>query len=249
MYDDELEDPKVGDLTDFEYRVWHALLRLCNRSPARQRERGYLYHSAHYPVEPRHIARAMGRDLAEIKAALKRVCEIAGEDSLVLTEQIAGATVYRIRAWRKRQSNDPDPQDGPEIPKSSQKAPDLSRPYIDIDVDIDKDKTSCRSGAKPRKLSDEQNAVKQGAIDYFYQRLQKHTTLEKPRFPGGQAAGFFTGCIRDGYDERDLREVTDWFFDERIDEEHSSGNFGHFQNAFNAGCIAVQKRRGDHAES
>jgi len=115
-------------------------------------------------------------------------------------------------------------------------------PYHTI-PDHTKPRESCRSRAKPRGLTDEQNAVKQAAIDYFYEKLQAHTGLDKPRFPGGRAANFFAGCIRDGYDERDFREVTDWFFDERIRGDHSSANFGHYQASFNAGCIAIQKRR------
>ncbi len=85
---------------------------------------------------------------------------------------------------------------------------------------------------------------KQDAIAYFFGRLQKHTGLESPEFPGGQAAGFFTRRLRKGDVLQDLTDTIDEFFDRYIRGEKSAANFGHYQRVFNALCIAVQKRRG-----
>jgi len=89
---------------------------------------------------------------------------------------------------------------------------------------------------------------KQAAIDYFLRRLQKHTGLAAPEFPGGQAAGFFTRRLRKGDTLEDLQDTIDEFFDRYIRGEKSAGNFGHYQRVYNALCIAVQKRRQKHAD-
>lgn len=85
---------------------------------------------------------------------------------------------------------------------------------------------------------------KQAAIAYYFERLQRHTGLESPEFPGGQAAGFFTRRLRKGDTLQDLKTTTDEFFDRYIRGDKSAGNFGHYQRVYNALCIAVQKRRG-----
>ena len=142
MYDDELEDPKIEQLTDSEYRVWGAVLKLCNRAPARLRERGYLYHSKGYPVAPEYIARRLAKPVEEVQAGLDKLLSVGGESSLLTLEEGEGGPVYRIRAWRKRQSGQDENTDNPEkIPESSQKTPNLSRPYVDVDVDKDVDVT------------------------------------------------------------------------------------------------------------
>ena len=150
MYDDELEDPKIELLTDSEYRVWSATLRLCNRSPARLRERGYLYHSKGFPVTPDHIARRLAKPTEEIQAALDRLCQVGGESSLLMLEDGDGGPVYRIRAWRKRQDGQAEDAGNPEkLPENSQKTPKLSGPYVDVDlyVDVDGDVTEVAAAA------------------------------------------------------------------------------------------------------
>jgi len=89
---------------------------------------------------------------------------------------------------------------------------------------------------------------KQVAIDHFFERLQRHTGLASPEFPGGQAAGFFTRRLRKGDTLDDLRDTIDEFFDRYICGEQSAGNFAHYQRAYNALCIAVQKRRSSQTE-
>jgi hypothetical protein len=133
-YDDELEDPKVGDLTDSEYRVWQACLKFCNRSPARLRERGYLYHSKGFPVSAQYIARRLAKPAEEVAAALDRLCQVGGATaSLLALEDGEGGPVYRVRAWRKRQRGDDEGEENPEkLPKSSQEAPTLSPPDVDV---------------------------------------------------------------------------------------------------------------------
>jgi len=150
-YDDEIEDPKVEGLTDSEYRVWRSTLDLCNRSPARLRERGCLYHSKGFPVSAEYIARRLSKPLEEVEAALARLCQAGGESSLLMLEEGTGGPVYRIRAWRKRQLGSDEDQEDPrkipersqkdpeKIPKSSQEDPELSRPDVDVDVDVDLD--------------------------------------------------------------------------------------------------------------
>ena len=123
-YDDEIEDPKVEGLTDSEYRVWRSTLDLCNRSPARLRERGCLYHSKGFPVSAEYIARRLSKPLEEVEAALARLCQAGGESSLLMLEEGTGGPVYRIRAWRKRQlGSDEDQEDPRKIPERSRKDP------------------------------------------------------------------------------------------------------------------------------
>ena len=86
---------------------------------------------------------------------------------------------------------------------------------------------------KGKKLDAGQNGMKQGAIDYYYGRLQKYTGAAEPEFPGGQAAAFFTRRILKGDTSDDFREATDLFFNERI-REKSAANFSLFQRAYNA---------------
>jgi len=154
QYDDELDDPKIARLTDLQYRVWHVALAFCNRSPARLRERGYLYHSKDFPVEigdfVRALAgqietlarpnRAMKRLNSEVKAAIKWLCSGHGESSLMTVD---GQNVYRIRAWRKRQRGDseaePEGEKSQITPTLLPKNPSLSPPYGDLDLDLDKD--------------------------------------------------------------------------------------------------------------
>jgi hypothetical protein len=88
---------------------------------------------------------------------------------------------------------------------------------------------------------------KQASIEHFFRRLQQHTGLEAPEFPGGQAAGFFTRRLRKGDTLEDLRETIDEFFDGYIKGDKSAANFAHYQRVYNALCIAVQKRRGKGA--
>ena len=148
-YHDELGDPKIEELTDVEYRVWRACLNLCCRSPARLRERGYLYHSKGFPVSPEYLARHLLKPPEIVKDALRRLCEVGGESSLMLTEEDSGSVVYRIRAWRKRQRDDAGgDEEAPEIPKNSQRNPSLSP--LDVDVDKTKKEKEKESKAPPR---------------------------------------------------------------------------------------------------
>lgn len=109
---------------------------------------------------------------------------------------------------------------------------------------------SARERAKPTKratrASNPENSgddARQAAIDYFFGRLQRHTGLERPVFSGGQAARFFSSRLTAGDTLDDFRETIDEFFDRRIRGEHSAANFSLYQRAYNALCIAVQKRR------
>ena len=83
------------------------------------------------------------------------------------------------------------------------------------------------------------------AQDYFFERLQQHTGIERPVFSWGQSGRFYKERLLDAEDSlADLRETTDEFFDRYIRGEKSAANFSHYQRVFNALCIAVQKRRG-----
>ena len=175
-YDEELDDPKIEDLNDEEFRVWRVCLDLCNRSPARLRYRGYLYHSRGYPVVPEYIARRLHKDPEAIRAAIVRLSEVGGsEASLLLVEDHNGCrNVLRIRAWRKRQSGfDEFPETSPDRPDDtagkdkqtaaqSQEAspkrprrvpkPSPNRPALDVDLDLDLDKDVYGGGgAAPEK--------------------------------------------------------------------------------------------------
>ena len=86
------------------------------------------------------------------------------------------------------------------------------------------------------------NPVEAGK-NYYLDRLRKHTGLESPEFPFGQASGFFARRVRLGDDYEDLKDTIDEFFDRYIRGDKSAGNFGHYQRVYNALCIAVQKRR------
>ena len=235
-------DPKFIRLDDLAFRLLIIAFEFASAAPWDLQRRGWLYHNESFPVDAMDFQRCVPQhSLEEVETALDALCAVGGAKHTLLVWD-GKRRAWRVRAWRKW-------QDG--FARYFSKAPPKNRqetaaksPHKTIDVRRKtEDNVSCRSRAKPRKLTDEQNAVKQGAIDYFYERLQGHTGLDKPRFPGGRAAKFFTECIRDGYDADDLREVTDWFFAERIRGDHSSANFGHYQSSFNAGCIAAQKRR------
>jgi hypothetical protein len=114
---------------------------------------------------------------------------------------------------------------------------------------------SARERAKPTKrvkrASNPQSSgadANQAAIDYFFGRLQRHTGLERPVFSGGQAARFFSSRLKAGDTLDDFTETIDEFFDRRIRGEHSAANFSLYQRAYNALCIAVQKRRRGRGE-
>jgi hypothetical protein len=109
---------------------------------------------------------------------------------------------------------------------------------------------SARENATPTKRSgrssdrkEKDGDARQAAIDYFFGRLQRHTGLERPVFSGGQAARFFSSRLEAGDTSDDFTETIDEFFDHRIRGEHSAANFSLYQRAYNALCIAVQKRR------
>jgi len=102
-WDDEIEDAKVDRMSDFEFKVWRFALNFCNRSPARLRRQGYLFHSPMFPVEARDFARSLHRDVKDVTEALGRLCRIGGKNSPLLVESKHGAEVYRVRNWRKRQ--------------------------------------------------------------------------------------------------------------------------------------------------
>ena len=155
MYDDELDDPKLARLSDFEYRVWHTILDFCNRSPARLRERGYCYHSVGFPVEICDLGRALRRPDDEVRQAVDTLCTIGGESSLTLFEDADGHSVLRVRAWRKRQDGDREHTVNPTVfPESSQNPPRLSAPDVDVDVDVDvrqRRKTRTEGGNAPQQ--------------------------------------------------------------------------------------------------
>jgi len=135
-YDDELNDPKIQRLgeDDFAYRVWRYALDLCNRSPARLRERGYLYHSKGFPVEVCDFSMYLQRDPEAVEGALEKLCSIGGEASLLLREEVEKQSVLRVRNWRKRQESRKGSQGEAEIPEDTQETPELSRPYVDKDA-------------------------------------------------------------------------------------------------------------------
>ena len=83
--------------------------------------------------------------------------------------------------------------------------------------------------------------------NYYLGRLRKHSTLEEPEFPYGQASGFFARRTRLGDTYQDFKDTIDEFFDHYIRGDKSAGNFGHYQRVYNALCSAVQKRRGGGA--
>lgn len=102
-----------------------------------------------------------------------------------------------------------------------------------------------RKGAD-RKLSDDQNSLKQTALDYWRKRQIDHVGIPNPRWlskgrekgGGGAAAGFFTERILETENEfalDDFMGITDLFFDEWIGTD-SPANFDHFMRAWNGLC-------------
>ena len=247
MYHELLHDAKALNLDDKAFRVLIDAMCFAAKSPMTLQRKGWLYHNEGFPVSLADFVRSLPMEPdnspERIQKALDDLCSVGGSKHSFLTWD-GKRKAWRVRNWRKWQEGILT-----EFSQNLAVIPPDSNPNIAaIDLDSDKRQETRKVSASRTppvgKLTPEQNVVKQAAIDYFYQKLQRHTTLAKPRFPGGQAAKFFSDCIKDEYTETDFREITDWFFDERIKGDFSSANFSHYQAAFNAGCIAVQKRRG-----
>jgi hypothetical protein len=68
--------------------------------------------------------------------------------------------------------------------------------------------------------------------------LQSHTHLEKPEFPGGQAAKFFSQRLRAGDSMDGIVACIDWFFEHWL-SSNGAGNFGHFAQKYNGIAKAV----------
>ena len=143
--------------------------------------------------------------------------------------------------------------DTPSIPPRypfDETSPPLPSPPLPTPNDIGASGKPSRPRSKPRKLTDEQNGVKQGAINYWRQRQIDHVGIPNPRWKskgknnGGVAAGFFTERILEPDNEftlDDLKGITDVFFDDWTKDE-SAVNFDHFIAAWNGLCKKWRKK-------
>ena len=114
------------------------------------------------------------------------------------------------------------PEDGPAPPN-----PELSGAVLDGPAehnttqpnltqhknDIGASGKPSRPRSKPRKLTDEQNDVKQRLIKHYQECMVAFCEDETPEFNGGHAAGFFTQQILKGRAEEKLTATIDAFFD------------------------------------
>lgn len=173
-YDDELDDPKITRLTDFEYRIWRVALAYCNRSPGRLRRPGYLYHSEGFPVDVSDFGRVLRKADNRVLSALEKLCQVGGESSLLVLEDVNGAKVYRVRAWRKRQWG----QDGDEpVTEPCQDGDSLCGPYVDVDVDVDKRRRRKTNGLAPDVAGAPPSSSKNKRVQWY---LDSRTEAGKP---------------------------------------------------------------------
>jgi hypothetical protein len=100
--------------------------------------------------------------------------------------------------------------------------------------------SASRKRSRPRVLTPEQDADKQAAIDHFFGRLQRHTHLKAPPFPGGQAARFFSQRLKAGDTLEGLKACTDRFFDRWIKPQSAAG-FSHYQRVYAGLAKAVME--------
>lgn len=136
-FDDELDDDKIAELSDFEFRVWRMALNFCNRSPWDLRRQGLLYHSKGFAVSATHFQRRIpNHTVEEIQAALQKLTTIGGESPLL---SITENGEIRVHNWRKRQGDggrEPaNLQDTTETPPKNRQAStaiDVRRKTVDV---------------------------------------------------------------------------------------------------------------------
>jgi hypothetical protein len=138
VYDDILDDPKVERLDHLSFRVFIAAMAFCNRSPYRQRERGWLLHSKGFAVDATDFARKLGVTTEEAEQSLEVLCKTGGDSSLIVRDCIDGTDCFRVRAWRKRQDGKPEStqdeldQEPEEYPESTQEVPPIDVKTLDV---------------------------------------------------------------------------------------------------------------------
>jgi hypothetical protein len=103
----------------------------------------------------------------------------------------------------------------------------------DTETEKGRNKENNSSSAAVKKTADWRIA---NLRDYFFEKLQQHTKLDKPEYPWARAAGFFAERLKKGDDLPYLQGLIDYFFSDYI-RERSAGNFAHFQGKFNAVAI------------
>jgi len=124
-----------------------------------------------------------------------------------------------------------DPSESPPLPSPTPPSGGLLPPVGVLES------TARARARKQRKLTDDQVAAMQAAIDHYYQRLQQHTQAVAPRFKGGPLAQLFTERLTIKAPKRpdsseDLIAYVDIYFDDYL-RPHASANTSHFLNVFN----------------
>jgi len=191
--------------------------------------------------QPKVWAAALGYRQVEVLARL----DALASQEVLLRYSVDGGDYLAFRKWQDHQSIRHFPKKGTNVPC----------PPLDVFENL-----SAKTRSNFRIIADSLpapvavavavgsdtnvSADVRAAQDYFFSRLQDHTTLAKPVFSWGQSGRFLKQRLVEAEDTlQDLKDTIDEFFDRYIRGDKSAANFGHYQRVYNALCIAVQKRR------
>jgi len=168
-----------------------------------------------------------------VQESLDILC--AGKKPTLVRYEVGGARFLVFRQWQKHQKIKWDSSPTCPFPPeetlklvgsktrdlllrnygvNSEVPPGLLGPTVSASVSVTgSSETTTGRAKRGRKLTDEQNDVKQRLIDHYQECMVAFCEDETPEFNGGHAAGFFTQQILKGRAEEKLTATIDAFFD------------------------------------